>query len=435
MIPDPFFMDRRSLLKSGGAALLGLGLAGCRTTGAAGARVTRPAIRLTLPPVLASWDRIIRTTVGLRPHRPAGFNVSAEKLDDKTVVHNYGHGGAGHSLGWGCGLLSAELALAHPDRRAAVIGCGTVGLTAARQLQRRGFDVTIYTKAVPPDTTSNMALAAFTPTSGLISTEASPAFASQFRRGVEVAYRELQLLAGRDYGVSWIDSFNTTDTATPGGRDTNPNAGGAGTNFRGSEMGGLIPPGVEESIGRIVLGPGEHPFPSQYAIWRRQMRIEPSIYLDALVRDFLMFNGRIVIRAFDTPRDLMALDERVIVNCTGLGARTLFGDNTMFPVKGQLTVLIPQPEVNYSCRAMPRRDGIALGTTQERGVDTLQPNPEAQQRIVDACIKFYSAMRPIPRGTTLGRVELPGSPPHGSGAVGWLPRDVPPVESFFGLES
>src|ERR671910_857095 len=239
-------MDRRTALKSTAAALLGLGVAGCRTMGRTGAQVTRPATRLVLPPIIASWDRIIRTTVGLRPHRPAGFNVSAEKLDDKTVIHNYGHGGAGHSLGWGTGLLAAELALAHQDRRAAVIGCGTVGLTAARQLQRRGFDVTIYAKAVPPDTTSNMALAAFTPTSGLISMETSASFDVQFRHAVDVSYRQLQLLAGRDYGVSWIDGFNTTDTATPGGPpspagfggsggDNNPNAGAAGTNFRGSD--------------------------------------------------------------------------------------------------------------------------------------------------------------------------------------------------------
>jgi hypothetical protein len=106
------------------------------------------------------------------------------------------------------------------------------------------------------------------------------------------------------------------------------------------------------------------------------------------------------------------------VNCTGLGARTLFGDDTMFPVKGQLTVLIPQPEVDYACRTMPRRDGIALGTTQERNVATLEPNLEAQQRIVDAVIKFYSAMRAAPVMTRLD-----------------LPRDVPPVESFFGMES
>src|SRR5687768_16881123 len=414
-------IDRRSALKSGGAAIIGLGLTGCRSLGGANARAARPTLRLPLPPVIASWDRIIRTTVGLRPHRPAGFNVSVAKLDDKTVVHNYGHGGAGHSLGWGCGLLAAELALDQPARRAAVIGCGTVGLTAARQLQRRGFDVTIYAKAVPPDTTSNMALAAFTPTSGLISIETTPAFDVQFRRAIDVSYRQLQLLAGRDYGVSWIDGFNTTDSPGAAGRDTNPNAGGAGTNFRGADMSALIPSGIDENIGRVVLEPGEHPFPARYAIWHRRMRIEPSIYLDALIRDFLMFGGRLIIRAFDTPRDLVTLDENLIVNCTGLGARTLFSDDTMFPVKGQLTVLIPQPEVNYSCRAMPRRDGIALGTTQERGVDTLQPNPEAQQRIVDACIKFYSAMRPTARGTVVARVDLP--------------RDIPPAESFFGLES
>ncbi len=35
------------------------------------------------------------------------------------------------------------MALGHDGRRAAVIGCGAVGLAAARQLQRRGFAVTI----------------------------------------------------------------------------------------------------------------------------------------------------------------------------------------------------------------------------------------------------------------------------------------------------
>src|SRR5688500_11935352 len=131
-------MDRRSVLKSGGAALLGLGLAGCRSAGRM-SPATRPSLRLALPPVVASWDRIIRTTIVLRSHRAAGFNDSAEKLDGKPVIHTYGHGGARHSLGWGTGVLAAELALEHPDRQDAVIGCGTVGLTAARQLQPRGF--------------------------------------------------------------------------------------------------------------------------------------------------------------------------------------------------------------------------------------------------------------------------------------------------------
>jgi glycine/D-amino acid oxidase-like deaminating enzyme len=419
-------MDRRTALKAGGMALVGFGIGGCASA-RSGRLGSATRMRLDLPPVKASWDRIIRTTVGLRPHRPAGFNVSVQKLDEKTVVHNYGHGGAGHSLGWGTGLLAAELALVHPDRRAAVIGCGTVGLTAARQLQRRGFDVTIYTRAVPPDTTSNMALAAFTPTSGLISGDVAPEWVAQFQRAVAVAYRHLQLLAGRDYGISWIDSFNTTDSPSAAESNRNVPAEVATTNFRGSDMRTLMPPDVEDSVSRVVLGPGEHPFPSQYAIWRRQMRIEPSIYLDALVRDFRLFGGRLVIREFETPRDLMALGERVIVNCSGLGARALFGDETMIPVKGQLTVLVPQPEVTYACRTMPRSDGIALGTTQERGVATLEPNEAAQTRIVDACIKFYSAMRaqgdgPVRTGSNASR-RLD------------LPRDIPRVESFFDLES
>ncbi|MGQ0736842.1 MAG: FAD-dependent oxidoreductase, partial [Acidobacteriota bacterium] len=263
-------MNRRTALKTGGMALVGLGVGGCATRRPAPPNVRgRVRRRLDLPPVNASWDRIIRTTVGLRPHRPAGFNLKAEPFDGKTVIHNYGHGGAGHSLGWGTGALAAELALAHGDRRAAVIGCGTVGLTAARQLQRRGFDVTIYTKSVPPDTTSNMALAAFTPTSGLFSTEVSPGWISQFSRAVEIAYRQLQLLAGSNYGVSWIDTYGVSDSQ-PGAQE--------GTGFS-SEGNALLPAGVQQTSGREVFGPGEHPFPANYATRRQSIRIEPSIYL------------------------------------------------------------------------------------------------------------------------------------------------------------
>ena len=66
-----------------------------------------------------------------------------------------------------------------------------------------------------------------------------------------------------------------------------------------------------------------------------------------LVRDVVLFGGKIVIRKFDTPRDLMSLPESIIINCTGQGSKTLFGDDELVPVKGQLTVCVPQPEVNY----------------------------------------------------------------------------------------
>jgi glycine/D-amino acid oxidase-like deaminating enzyme len=52
--------------------------------------------------------RVIRSMVGLRPFRPSGFVVRAEKLDAKTVIHNYGHGGAGITLSWGTSQLAIE---------------------------------------------------------------------------------------------------------------------------------------------------------------------------------------------------------------------------------------------------------------------------------------------------------------------------------------
>jgi len=422
-------MNRRTFLEHGGMAVLGLGVSGCATRSAAArsARARRPPVNL--PPVLASWDRVIRTTVGLRPHRPSGFVLRAERLDAKTIVHNYGHGGTGHSLGWGTGSLAADLALGHEARDAAVIGCGTVGLTAARELQRRGFTVTIYTASVPPDTTSNMALAGFTPTSGLVLPDRrTPEWEAQFRRAVEIAYRQLQLLAGRSYGVSWLDNYSLSNdppslaaglasfggTSLPGNR---PREGALGVND-------LLPAHLR--IGEEVLQPGEHPFPVKYAIRRPAMRIEPSIYLDALLRDFLLFGGRIVIRRFDAPRDLMALSEPVIVNCTGLGSRALFNDQELMPVKGQLSVLIPQSEVDYrisggGVSTMPRSDGIALGGTTERDVWTLEPNEEARQRIVGSAVKLFAGMSVAAAGARLTRSAPPATAPR--------------VESFFAEES
>src|SRR5579862_6936384 len=277
-------MHRRAFLTTSGMAAVGLGLSsmpGCAGNPKPSRAVRRPQIRLT--PVDASWERIIRTTVGLRPHRDPGFVLKPEKFDDKLVVHNYGHGGAGMSIAWGTGLMAAEFAGEQPSRQAAVVGCGSVGLTCARQLQRRGFDVTIYAAAVPPNVTSNMSLAGFTPLSGLVSTDRrTPEWDAQFIRSAGIAYRQLQLMAGPYFGVSWVDNYALTDTPPASPAAPDPNA-------RPDLGEGLTP-------GREVLQPGEHPFPTKYAIRSPELRIEPSIYLEALVRDFQLFGGKIVIR-------------------------------------------------------------------------------------------------------------------------------------------
>ncbi len=417
-------MNRRTFLQSAGMALAGAGLGGCAP---ATSRRTVPAARrapINLAPVRASWDRVIRTTVGLRPHRDSGFVLRAEPLDAKTIIHNYGHAGAGMSLGWGCGVMVAEMALDTGQRRVAVIGCGSPGLTTARELQRRGFDVTIYAMTVPPNTTSNMSLAGFTPTTALVNNERrTPAWDAQFVRAAEISYRQLQLLVSQNYGVYWIDSYNATDdpTGQGGGR------GGGGGAFDE----GLLPAHLRPNRNREVLGPGEHPFPTKYAVRTPALSIEPSIYLDALVRDFLLFRGKIVIRKFDTPRDLMLLSEPIIVNCTGLGSFTLFDDKELVPIKGQLTVMVPQPDVTYRASGRtpsggnatmnPRSDGVVVGNLQDPGNWSLEPDEEVRQRNVDAAIEFFGAMRAPAPGARITRSEPP--------------TVAPSVEAFFDSES
>lgn len=135
------------------------------------------------------------------------------------------------------------------------------------------------------------------------------------------------------------------------------------------------------------------------------MRIEPSIYLDALTQDVVAHGGRIAIRRFETARDLLALDESLLVNRTGLGAKTLFADPELMPLRGQLIVLVPQDEVNYSTNGgvassapglfvhmMPRRDGIVLGGTSERDVWTLEVNDEERKRVVEGHMQLFGAM-------------------------------------------
>ncbi|MGH6793444.1 MAG: FAD-dependent oxidoreductase, partial [Methyloceanibacter sp.] len=91
----------------------------------------------------AAADQIIGARVGLRPCRPSGFVVKSEPFGDKMIIHNYGHGGCGVTLSWGTADMAAKLALATPHRKAAIIGCGIIGLTTARLLQDRGFTVAI----------------------------------------------------------------------------------------------------------------------------------------------------------------------------------------------------------------------------------------------------------------------------------------------------
>lgn len=373
----PSLMSRRKMLRTTSMLLAGgaLGLGGCvmRSVAVPGGRQSR-----RLVPVRVSEDLRIRQVVGLRPFRPSGFVVRAEPFGDKLLVHNYGHGGAGVTLSWGTSHLAVEEVLASGRAGpAAVLGCGVIGLSTARLLQRHGFPVTIYARDLPPETTSNVPGASWYPGLVVDADRRTPAWDAQFERAARISHRAFQELVGSDYGVRWLPQYYLSGEPIGDGP------------WEYVMLQDLFP-------GRI-LTPDEHPFPAPYAAVDHLMFIAPPVYLRALLRDFRRAGGRIVVREFVEVRQVADLPEPVVANCTGLGARDLFGDRELTAVKGQLEVLLPQPGVQYAVGMhdlymFPRADGIILGGTRERGVESLEPNPEATRRIFEGHRRIFQEM-------------------------------------------
>ncbi len=327
-----------------------------------------------LVPVRIDPGRVIRTIVGLRPYRAAGFVLRAEPFGDKVLVHNYGHGGGGFSLSWGCAMLAADLIADRSPADAAVLGCGVIGLTTARILQERGWRVTIYAADLPPQTTSNVAGAQWTPTAVFTRNRTTPAFMDTYRKASRLANRSFQLMVGPTYGVRWIDNYVLKHDAQPGGEIDNAEATGIADLYADIE----------------TVDPNSVPFAGFSNIRRfASMLMEPNTFLPAVQRDFLLQGGKIVVRDFHAPSEIARLHERVLFNCTGLGSRALFGDTMLEPVRGQLTILEPQPDVDYCYLVntpllymFPRSDGILLGGTFEFGNWSTAVDLATQNRIL-----------------------------------------------------
>jgi glycine/D-amino acid oxidase-like deaminating enzyme len=334
--------------------------------------------RRTFAKVRVAANRVIRTVTGLRPFRPSGFVVRADRVDDRTIVHNYGHGGGGITLSWGSSTLAVDLVTAAGQPRVAVIGSGVMGLTTARLLQDRGIQATIYAKDLPPDTTSNIAGGQWSPFTVFDEESATPAFRQQLERAARLSNRYFQNLVGDTYGVRWIENYIL--------RDSPPSAQQQPSPIR------------DLFFASQVVPRDEHPFSAYYVSRFTTMLIEPPVFLPAITRDFLLRGGRIHVREFREPRDVLQLEEKVIVNCAGLGAHSLFGDAELTPIKGQLAILLPQPEVDYimikgDYYMFPRRDGIVLGGTHDRDEWRLDVDPVATHRILENHRSIFDRMR------------------------------------------
>jgi glycine/D-amino acid oxidase-like deaminating enzyme len=383
---------RRFLAGAGAVAALGI-FDGCRFTRSDGAAA---APKLQFWPIRASADRITRVTVCTRPFRAQGPRFDVEKIGAKTIVHNYGHGGSGWSLSWGSGAIATANAMATGERDIAVIGCGALGLTTALLLQRAGARVTIYAKDLPPNVRSSLATGLYTPDSRICLEEhATPAFKqlwAQMARASFQAYLGFLGVAGTP--VEFIDSYFVSDDPAREPPRTVTDGRPAFAELQRELIPDLIPGGVQ-------FEPGRHSLGQRHVQRNSQMMFNLAAYTRTLMSDFTANGGRIEIAEFHTPADFARLKEKTLVNATGYGARALFADNSIVPVRGQLARSMPDADVTYglfykNVGFVPRRDGLVFQVAGDNDYygyndDSEKPDRAEAERAVNTIGSLFAA--------------------------------------------
>jgi D-amino-acid oxidase len=376
-----------------GAGLIGLG--GCTAPAARGRWVAPPLGGLA--PIRATTDRIFDITVCLRPFRAAGPRLDAERVGDKIVVHNYGHGGSGWSLSWGSGAIAVAKAMESSPTQVAVIGCGALGLTAAILAQRAGAKVTIYARDLLPQTRSARATGSWTPDSRIALSDKAPEFGPVWEQMARTSWKYFRSYLGLPgEPVEWTDRYTCSDTPIAFPRRTAEAQGMAFGHY--NELIRDLTPRNEE------MPAGSVPFIAPHVYRTTSMMFNIASYGHTLLTEFLAAGGTLKRMEFHSPADLARLPERVIINCPGYGARELWKDETITPVRGQIAWLVPQADVHYGLwykdvSVLARRDGIvvqAVDGGDMRGfgrTDEVPDRAEAERSVQTIAALFTPARR------------------------------------------
>jgi D-amino-acid oxidase len=287
---------------------------------------------------------------GVRPYRNGSYRLEAETASGKFIVHNYGHGGAGITLSWGCAAKVRDIVqhclVNTTETHVAVLGAGAMGMTAATLLLDLGLQITIYSDRKPIETTSAKA-------------------GGQWAVSV-VEYQ------GKTHELSDIIKFAYNRFKNSGGFGVSQRPNYTATRSHNLDIVLQLAPGlIPDPIWLPRLPFEHHTKPG----WEYQtLLVEPPVFLQRLEADLRARNVSFVSRKFKSRSDVITgLTEKIIVNCTGLGAMKLWSDPKMTPIKGQLAVLPLQSALQYlygqNGYMFPRTDHVVIGGTFETGVD------------------------------------------------------------------
>ncbi len=324
-----------------------------------------------------TWDPIANPPVaGLRPYRNQTFRLEPETVGTKFIVHNYGHGGGGITLSWGCALEVADLIKQHgfaAGQSVAVLGAGVMGLTAATCLRELGLKPSLYAKAFHPNTTSDVAGGQWAPSM------VNHIDQTRFNRILRRAYNTHKA-KGAAFGVS------------PRVNYTLVHAG----NFES------CPPDIIPAPQVFAHLPFQHLQHSGFAY--KTLLIEPPIFLAKMHNDLVAAGAAMNTRSFTALSEVATLSEDIIVNCTGLGAKQICADNLMHPIRGQLVKLPAQAGLGWLFAGhggyvFPRQDCVIVGGTEE--MDVSDPTPD-----LNMCKALLANMRSVFAGA-IGLLDAP----------------------------
>ncbi|WP_037673370.1 FAD-dependent oxidoreductase [Streptomyces griseus] len=245
-----------------------------------------------------------------------------------------------------------------------VVGGGVIGLTTAVVLAERGRRVRVWTRDPVERTTSVVAGALWWPYR-----IAPVASARQWAlRSLDV-YEELALRPD-ETGVRMVEGVQG---------ETEPDEVG--------EWAAGRLPGVRASSADEYAGSG---------VWARLPLIDMPVHLPWLRERLLRAGGTVEERPVAALPEVAA---PVVVNCTGLGARDLVPDPSVWPVRGQL-VVVENPGIDTwvvssapdgtTAYLFPQPGRLVLGGTADDNAWSLEPDPEVAEAIVRRC----AALRP-----------------------------------------
>ena len=129
--------------------------------------------------------------------------------------------------------------------------------------------------------------------------------------------------------------------------------------------------------------------------------VAPPLYLQNLQAQFQAAGGAIEEREVNSLAEL-ADAAPLLVNCSGVGARQLAADESVYPIRGQ-TILLTAPQIREGyiehkalTYLFPRPDGLLIGGTIDEGSWNTQLDPASEADIFERCAAVESAVAAAP---------------------------------------